>query len=106
MKSLNTMSKYANDMIPNHLTHPGEILKDELEARKISQIEVAKKAKLTKSQVSQIVNCRRNITTEVAIKLEHALGIDAEFWLNMQSRYSRLKSLKELPNLRKELITA
>lgn len=100
------MSKYANDMIPNHLTHPGEVLKDELVAREMSQNMLAKEAKLTKSQVSQIANCERNITPSIAIKLEYALGIDAEFWLNLQSRYNRLKSLKELPNLRKELITA
>ena len=100
------MSKYANDMIPNHLTHPGEILKDELDARNMSQIELVKKTGLSKSQVSQIINCERNVSPLIAIKLEQALGIKAENWLNLQSRYSRLKSLKELPNLRKELITA
>ncbi len=100
------MNKYANDIIPDHLTHPGEILKDELEAREMSQNKLAKKAKLTKSQVSQIINGERNITTTIAVKIEHALGIEAEFWVKMQNRYNRLKSLKELPELRKEIVFA
>ena len=97
------MNRYANDIIPNHLTHPGEVLRDELEARKMSQNKLAKKANLTKSQVSQIISGERNITPVIAIKIEHALGIDGEFWVNIQNRYNRLKSLRELPRLRKKL---
>lgn len=94
------MNKYANDIIPSHLTHPGEVLKDELEARNMSQIELARKANLTKSQISQIINCERNITPLIAVKIEGVLKIDAEFWLKMQSRYNYLKALKTVPDLR------
>lgn len=103
MKYRNTMNKYANDIIPNHLTHPGEVLKDELGAREMTQNGLAREANMTKSQVSQIISGERNITPAIAVKIEHALGIDAEFWVNMQNRYDRLKSLSKIPELRKEI---
>ncbi len=97
------MSNYANDMIPDHLTHPGEVLLDELEAREMSQVDLAKATGLSKTHISQLISCQRNVTSLMALKLEKALGIEAENWINLQSRYDRLKSLKELPELRKEV---
>jgi len=100
------MHRYANDMIPSHLTHPGEILQDELEARDMSQMELARITGISKSHINQLISCKRNVTSAIAVRLEHALGIKAENWLNLQSRYNHLKSLKELPSLRKELVPA
>ncbi len=79
--------KIANDMIPGDIFHPGEHIKDELEARGMSQKELASKMGVSKSEVSQLVNGHRNISALAAVLLEKALGIDAEFWMNLQVRY-------------------
>jgi addiction module HigA family antidote len=79
--------KIANDMIPGDIFHPGEQIRDELEARGMSQQELANKMGVSKSEVSQLINAHRNISALAAVLLEKALGIDAEFWMNLQVRY-------------------
>lgn len=67
--------------------HPGEHLKDEITARNIKQGELAKSLNLSKSEMSLIINGKRNITVPLAAKIEEVLGIDAEFWLNLQASW-------------------
>ena len=79
--------KTANNLVPGTLFHPGEYIKDELEARNLSQQQLAGLLQLSKSEVSLLVNGKRNISPAIAIKLEEALGISAEFWMNLQVKY-------------------
>lgn len=82
------MSNLKNqDLIPGYATHPGEILNDELEARKISQIDFAKQIGLQKSQLNEIINGKRGINADLALLLEKALKIDADYWMNVQKNY-------------------
>ncbi|MCE3230036.1 MAG: HigA family addiction module antidote protein [Bacteroidetes bacterium] len=76
--------EFANDMIPGNTYHPGEYIKDELEARNMSQQELARKMKVSKSEISLVINGHRNINPKIAVLLELALGIDAEIWMNLQ----------------------
>jgi addiction module HigA family antidote len=91
MKFRSTMSKrkskIANEMIPGDIFHPGEHLKDEIEARGMSQQQLALDTKLSKSEISLIIHGRRNITPLIALKIEMALGVNAEFWMNLQIKY-------------------
>ena len=84
---MNKKKKSANEMIPGDIFHPGEHLKDELEARKMSQQQFCDKLGLSKSEVSSIIHGRRNISPVTALLFEKILGIDAEFWLNMQMKF-------------------
>lgn len=68
-------------------THPGEVLKDEIEARELSKTETAQKLGMQPGNLSELFKGKRNITAALALKLEDLLGISAEFWLNLQSRY-------------------
>ena len=68
-------------------THPGEILKDELEARGISLNQLARNIRVPMNRVSTIVNCKRGITPDTAVRLELCLGIDASFWLRLQAAH-------------------
>ena len=77
----------ANDMVPGSVMHPGELLKDELEARAMKQIELAKELGIAKNVMSEIIGGKRNITPELAVRLEDALGIKAEFWMKYQVAY-------------------
>lgn len=79
--------KIANDMIPGDIFHPGEFIKDELEARDLSQQELADKMKVSKSEISLVIHGHRGINVKLAILLEKALGIDAEVWMNLQVKY-------------------
>ena len=77
-----------NDLIPYLPTHPGEALKEELEARNISQRKFAEMIGMPYTALNEIANGKRSVTTETALKIEAALDIEAIFWLNMQTRYN------------------
>ena len=57
--------------------HPGEMLKDELQYRKISQKKFAEVTGVSYSMLNEILNCKRPITTGFALLVEAALGIKA-----------------------------
>ena len=77
-----------NDLIPYLPTHPGEALKEELEARNISQRKFAEMIGMPYTALNEIANGKRSVTAETALKIEAALDIEAIFWLNMQTRYN------------------
>ncbi len=76
-----------HELQPSTPIHPGEILKDELEARGLSQRKFAQTIGVSYSVFNEVVNGKRPITTEYALKIEAATGINAEFWRWMQSDY-------------------
>lgn len=86
----------ANHLIPGTLFHPGEYIKDELEARDQSQQELADKMSISKSEMSSIIHGRRDINAKIAVLLEKTLGIDAEIWMNLQIRYDIFLVKKKL----------
>jgi antitoxin HigA-1 len=67
--------------------HPGEILKEEIEARGVKKNFVARKMGITPGNLSDLLAGRRNVTAEMALKIEGATGINAEFWLRAQNRH-------------------
>ena len=78
-----------------YVSTPGEILLEEfLQPLGISQYRLAKAIGKSQSAVSDIVNCRRAITPEMAWLLSRALGTTPEFWLNLEATY-RLKTIDE-----------
>lgn len=78
----------ANNLTPFEPTHPGELIKDELEARNISQVSFAEQIGVKPSLLNEIIKGKRGVNTEFALLLEAALGIPASMWLNMQSDYN------------------
>lgn len=76
------------ELQPSTPIHPGEILKDELEARGVSQRKFARMINVSYSVLNEVVNGKRPITTEYALKIEAATGIPAYIWVNMQSAYN------------------
>ena len=77
-----------SELIPFEPTHPGEILKEELESRGISQRKFAGIIGIQYTALNEIGNGKRPISTDFAIMLEAALDIDAIFWVNLQTRYN------------------
>lgn len=73
--------------IPFKATHPGTLLKDELEVRNLSQIEFAIDIDESKTVLNEIIKGKRSITADLALKLETVLNIPADYWLNFQTQY-------------------
>ncbi len=73
--------------IPTHgpPTHPGEMLLEEfLIPLGMSQAELAKRIGVSYPRVNEIVHGKRGITPDTALRLERLLGMEAQFWLNLQ----------------------
>ena len=95
----------TKDIIPSLATHPGCILADEIEANEYSQIDFANLIGLKRSQLNEIIKGKRNVNAELALLLEKALGIDADFWLEAQKNYDLDKArIEEKNKLRLEAI--
>ena len=69
-------------------THPGEVLKDEIEARGISQRQVADSVGLTYSVVNEILTGRRALTAKPARMFEAALDVPADTLMYLQMKYN------------------
>jgi addiction module HigA family antidote len=78
----------ANNLQPYEPTHPGEILKAEIECRGISQKKLAEHMGMSYTVLNEVLNCKRAVTTEYALLFEAALGIDAEPLVGIQSDYN------------------
>lgn len=69
-------------------THPGDILKrDVLEPLGMSQNELARALGVNRRRISEIVNGKRQVTADTALRLGKYLGMSAEFWLGLQADY-------------------
>lgn len=78
--------------------HPGEILKEELEELGLSANAFAKQIAVPTNRVTSIINCRRSITADTALRLSRYFGTTAEFWLNLQSSYDLKIARKKVGN--------
>jgi antitoxin HigA-1 len=93
--------------MPVRAIHPGEHLAEELRELEMSAAELARQLKVPTNRITEILNGRRAITGDTALRLAHFFGTTAEFWLNLQGLYEiRLaqqkagKSIKGLPTLK------
>lgn len=91
----------------SELIHPGEMIKDEIIARGMTQKELATQMGVSYTVFNEILNGKRPVTTEYALLLEAALGTDANIWIGLQSDYNmqRVKQdrtfMKRLEKIRK-----
>jgi len=90
-----------------HAIHPGEQLAEEMEELGMSTAALARQLDVPTNRVIEILNGRRAITGDTALRLAHFFGTTAEFWLNLQSIYDlRIaqkkvgKSIDRLPTLK------
>ena len=78
----------ANNLTPFRPVHPGEILKDELEYRNLSQKQFAELLGFPYTAFNEILNSKRPVTTEFAMIMEAALGVPAYMLAGMQTDYN------------------
>ena len=80
----------ANNLKPYQPTHPGEVMKDELEYRGISQRGLAKEIGISYSAFNEMLNGKRSLSPELAMMMEAALGVNAAPLLAMPNEYDML----------------
>jgi len=69
--------------------HPGEILLEEfLKPMGISQYRLAKDINVPARRINEIVQCKRAITPDTALRLSKYFGLSERFWVNLQSRFA------------------
>ena len=88
---------FKNGMQP---VHPGEILRDELDELGMSAKAFADALGVPGNRISAILQGKRGITADTALRLSRYLGISAEFWLNLQKsfelRMAEIESSREI----------
>src|SRR5271170_4995451 len=87
--------------------HPGEHLTEELQELGMSAAALARQIGVPTNRITEILNRRRAITGDTALRLAHFFGTSAEFWLNLQSLYeirvaerNSGKAIKSLPTIK------
>lgn len=85
----------ANNLEPAFPTHPGEVLKDEIEYRGISQRKLAEQIGMGYSVLNEILNARRPVTEKTAMLFESALGVSAETLMRLQTKYNMRVARKD-----------
>jgi len=77
--------------------HPGEILlEDFLEPMGITAYRLAAETLIDQTRISEIINGKRSITPDTALRLSKFFGNSAEFWINIQNHYDIQKKRREM----------
>lgn len=76
-------------------THPGDVIKEELEYRGISQKKFSELTGVSYTMLNEILNGKRPVTSDFALIVEAALGISPQLLINMQSRYNMAVSMNQ-----------
>ncbi len=95
-KALKNKDKYETVSVielEREPTHPGEILEEEfLKPLNLSQSKLAKELNVSARAINEIVNQKRGVTPEMAIRLSKRFGTTPEFWLGLQMDYDLWKA--------------
>lgn len=85
---------------PDYSAAPGEVLQLELDARGLTQAELANRTNLSAKHVNQVIKGNAALSPEMALRLERALGIPSQVWnaleANYQDRQTRAKARGQL----------
>ncbi len=76
--------------------HPGRILRRELEARGLSANRLALALRVPSGRITGILNAKRGISPETALRLAQYFGNSPQFWLNLQARFDLAVAEREL----------
>jgi addiction module HigA family antidote len=76
--------------------HPGRILRREMTARKLSANRLALDLGVPSGRITDIVNGKRGITADTALRVGRRLGTSAQFWMNLQTRHDLIVAEEKL----------
>lgn len=81
------LGKSGKQIKINVTLFPGEVLREELDARKITQSAFAMKIGAYSSHFNDVLKGKKRLNASLALKLEQELGISADFWVGLQADY-------------------
>lgn len=91
-------------MMLQHAVHPGDVLMEELAELGVTPTELARLIDVPANRVSQIINGKRSITGDTALRLGHWFKTGPQFWMNLQAQFELVaaqktagESIKALP---------
>jgi addiction module HigA family antidote len=85
MKSKSSITTPANDRIP--ASHPGRLLRRELQVRGLSANRLALELGVPSGRITDVLNGRRSISADTAVRLGRYFGNRPQFWIDLQSQY-------------------
>ncbi|MFY7889996.1 MAG: HigA family addiction module antitoxin [Spirosomataceae bacterium] len=95
--------RLESNQIPPLVMHPGELLRNEIKERGLTQIELAEKLGISQPFLNGLLREKKKISIELAIQLEEVLGIEAELWVKLQRLFDKIeirnKTERSLQNL-------
>jgi len=71
----------------HHGVHPGDVLREELTEIGVSPSELARQIGVPANRISQIINRKRSVTGDTALRLGHWFKMSPQFWMNLQSQF-------------------
>lgn len=77
----------SKELVPFVATHPGELIKDELKERGLTQKQLSEMTGIKPSVISETITGKRSVSLNMAVALEKALDIPADMWMNLQTQY-------------------
>ena len=83
------MATINKKFVPLEAVHPTELIMDELKARGMQRKELAERLGMKAPNHSRFLRAKEKITPSMALKLEEAFGISADYWLGLQLSYER-----------------
>lgn len=85
--------------------HPGDLLKDELQEIQVSLNELARALRVPMNRISAIVNGKRSITVDTALRLARYFVTSPRYWLNLQNAYDVEVAAREIqPQSEREVL--
>jgi addiction module HigA family antidote len=87
--------------------HQGDLIRDCLDELRVSVTEPAQALGVTRATLSRILNCKSNVSPEMAVRLEKTFGSTAGFWLRLQLNYDLAQIQEKAGKIRaKRLVSA
>jgi addiction module HigA family antidote len=84
--------------------HPGRILRRELQARGLSANALARALRVPSGRIVDILNGKRSVSAETALRLGRYFGNDPQFWLNLQAQYDLAVAMRDVgPRVAREV---
>ena len=78
------------------VVHPGEILQEELEALGVSPTECALQIDVPPNRLEQIIAGKQSVSADMALRLGHCFGVEAQFWLNLQTQFNLMAAEQDI----------
>lgn len=81
-----------NQYQPNYAVPPGDVLDYELVIRGMSKKELALRTGLTPKHINEMIQARASISPDTALRFERAIGMPADYWLNLETQYQEIRA--------------